>query len=71
MSIGMNSKDSTFRQLAQKLDELPSGYPETKTGVEIKILKKLFSEEECKIALNLSSKPEQVEKISKRVDYDH
>ena len=55
-----------YRKLQRHLDKLPIPYPETTSGVEIKILKQFFSEEEAEIALNLSSMPESVEKIFNR-----
>lgn len=53
-----NLKDSTseadvYRQLQQALDEMPIGFPPTKSGVEIRLLKYLFTPEEAKIAAKL------------------
>ena len=31
-----------YKRLAKKLDELPNGYPETESGVELKILEKIL-----------------------------
>jgi Fe-S-cluster-containing hydrogenase component 2 len=59
-----------YRQLQKHLDKLPIAFPETNSGVEIRILKYFFNEEEAEIALNLSFKPESVEKIHKRLT-DH
>ncbi len=42
-----------YRKLQQYFDTFPVGYPSTKSGVEIRILKRLFTPEEAKIALNL------------------
>lgn len=58
--------EDVYRKLQKHLDKAPIGYPETKSGVEIRLLKHLFSEEEAKIALNLSILPETAEKILKR-----
>ncbi len=45
---------TVFKQLAVKLDQIPNGYPKTKSGVELKILAKLFTEEEAALACFLS-----------------
>jgi Na+-translocating ferredoxin:NAD+ oxidoreductase RNF subunit RnfB len=55
-----------YRQLQQHLDHMPVPFPETKSGVEIRLLKHLFSEEEANIALKLSALPEPIEKIHSR-----
>ena len=41
-----------YEKLAQHLDNLPTGYPRTESGVEMRILKRLFSLEEARIAIN-------------------
>ena len=43
----------TYERLRQRLDDLATGYPATKTGVEIKILKKLFTIEDAELFLGL------------------
>jgi electron transport complex protein RnfB len=55
-----------FRQLQRHLDNMPVPFPETKSGVEINLLKHLFDEEEANIALNLSALAESVDKIHSR-----
>lgn len=42
-----------YKRLALKLDELPNGFPPTESGVELKILAKLFSPEEAGIAATM------------------
>lgn len=65
--------DKIYQNLALLLDSLPGGYPKTESGVEIKILKLLFSEEEARLALCLNLISEDVYTISYRwkkdVDY--
>ena len=58
--------DDVYTSLRQFLDQFPLGFPATTSGVEIKILRKLFSEEEARIAVLLSPFPENVKDISKR-----
>ena len=56
-----------YRRLARRLDELPNGFPATDRGVELKILRKIFSSEDAEIALRLSPIPEPVEAIAARL----
>ena len=56
-----------YRKLQKHLDQMPVAFPETKSGVEIRLLKQLFTEQEAEVALELSAIPEPVEKIHKRL----
>ena len=67
---GYTMPDDAYLKLRQFLDRFPLGYPETPSGVEIKILKKLFSEEEARVAVLLSPLPENVNSIAKRACMD-
>ncbi|RTZ98565.1 MAG: 4Fe-4S ferredoxin, partial [Deltaproteobacteria bacterium] len=40
-----------YEKLARHLDHLPAGFPATESGVELRILRRLFSEEEAGIAM--------------------
>jgi electron transport complex protein RnfB len=60
-----------YKKLAGHLDNLPGGYPATESGVELRILRRLFTEEEADIALRLTMKPESVAKIGERSDLPH
>jgi len=55
-----------FEKLAAHLDNLPGGFPSTKTGVELRILKRLFTAEEAAMALHLSPIPEEAGTIARR-----
>ncbi|MGA6926744.1 MAG: 4Fe-4S binding protein [Desulfosarcina sp.] len=57
-----------YRKLARHLDSLPTGYPSTETGVELRILQRLFTPEEADIAMTLTMMPEPVAGIAARVD---
>jgi electron transport complex protein RnfB len=57
-----------YELLAQHLDNLPGGFPRTETGVEIRILKQLFTEQEAVVACFLRMMPEPVERIAKRAN---
>jgi electron transport complex protein RnfB len=62
--------DDIYRKLQEHLNQHPMGYPATKSGVEINLLKKLFEEEEAKIALAIIPKPETAEEIAAKLGYD-
>ena len=55
-----------YKKLAKFLDGLPGGFPSTDSGVEIRILKRLFTSEEAELAQKLSLIPEDAEAIAKR-----
>ncbi len=59
-----------FQRLAAHLDNLPAGYPATETGVELRILKRLFTAEEAEIATGLGMMPEPCEAIAARLGTD-
>jgi len=59
-----------YEKLRKHLDTLPLGYPKTSTGIEIEILKELFSEEEAKIATLLTPIPSTVKQIARKQNID-
>jgi len=59
--------ESLYRALQQHLDRMPIGFPATESGVEIRILKRLFTPEEAETALALSAIPEPPAAIQKRL----
>lgn len=61
----MTSSDP-YTKLRSFLNQLPLGYPETESGVELKILKKIFSEDEAELAVCLSPVPEEAHQIAER-----
>jgi Na+-translocating ferredoxin:NAD+ oxidoreductase subunit B len=56
----------TYTALARHLDALPGGFPETESGVELRILRRLFSPEEAELALHLTLIPEEAYVIAYR-----
>jgi Pyruvate/2-oxoacid:ferredoxin oxidoreductase delta subunit len=62
--------DDVYSKLREQLDQYSIGYPETESGVEIKILKKLFTEEEAELFLLLNLIAETPEVISERAGQD-
>ena len=55
-----------YYQLRDQLDQYSVGFPTTPSGVEMKILEKLFTEEEAQIYLNLSMNLETAQSIAER-----
>ena len=59
--------DSVYEDLAEALNRLPNGFPRTPSGVEVRILKKLFSMEEAAIACKMGRHEETAEAIAVRL----
>ena len=57
-----------YKRLAEKLDQMPVAFPETESGIELKILARWFSPEEAETALGLSAMPEPVPGTAKRME---
>ena len=58
--------DEVYLKLRDFMDTLPGGYPTTDSGVEVRILEKLFTPEEAEMAMRLSSVPETAEAVVQR-----
>jgi len=56
-------KENVYQSLREHLNQQPIGYPATKSGVEIRILKRFFNPEEAQLATHLSFKPRSLERI--------
>jgi electron transport complex protein RnfB len=67
MEVEMEKEVKVYSKLQKYLDRMPISYPATESGVEIRILKHLFTPEEAEIALQLSMIPEPIERIHKRL----
>ena len=59
-----------YRGLAQRLDELPNGFPPTPDGAELRLLAKLFTPEEAALAEKLRLTPETVAEYAERIGGD-
>jgi hypothetical protein len=62
----MIMNDEIYGKLARVLDALPCGFPATRSGVEIGILKKIFTPEEADLFCDLKLTCETAEQIAKR-----
>jgi Na+-translocating ferredoxin:NAD+ oxidoreductase subunit B len=60
--------EGIFRQLQQRLNMYSLGFPATKSGIEIKILKKLFSEDDADMFMSLTHRLEEPLSIAGRID---
>jgi electron transport complex protein RnfB len=63
----MTDEGDVYQRLRKHIDDMPIPYPETRSGVELRILRRLFTPEEAAVALGLSAVPEPVDKIRARV----
>ncbi len=59
--------DDVYTRLRAFLDAMPGGFPASDTGVEIKILKKLFAPDEAELTMKLKEEPEEVSDIASRI----
>lgn len=62
--------EKLYRALQRHLDRMPVPYPSTESGVEIRILKHLFTPGEARVALRLSAIPEPLETIHRRTRHE-
>jgi electron transport complex protein RnfB len=62
----METENDLYKKLAQHLDRLPGGYPATESGVELRILRRLFSPQDAELALHLTLIGEEARVIAYR-----
>jgi len=62
--------DQIYIKLREHLNNMPTGYPVTESGAEIKILKKFYTPEQAMIALAVGKKPEKAESIAKKLNME-
>lgn len=63
---GPKENKDIYSRLAKHLDDLPAGFPPTESGVELRILRRLFSPEEAELALHLTLIMEEAASIARR-----
>jgi NAD-dependent dihydropyrimidine dehydrogenase PreA subunit len=59
-----------YERLAQHLDKLPGGFPPSGSGVELRLLKRLFTPKEAKLAVQLTLDREEAKVIADRAGLD-
>ena len=58
---------SNYKRLAEKLDQIPNRYPATESGIEVRLLEKIFSAEEAAVAAEMHYEKEPAAVIASRV----
>jgi ferredoxin len=58
--------EGLYKRLATHLDNLPGGFPPTETGVELRILRRLFTPQEAELAVHLTLIAEAPPVIARR-----
>jgi len=62
--------EDVYTKLREFMDKLPGGYPVTDSGVELKILRKLFSPDDAELVMSLRFEAESVPVIAGRLGMD-
>ncbi|MCJ7650851.1 MAG: 4Fe-4S binding protein [Candidatus Lokiarchaeota archaeon] len=63
----MSETKSIYFELLDYFNKMPVGLPETRSGVEIRLLKQLFTEEEAQLAMKLNFNPQKLTKIYRKL----
>ena len=58
--------EDVYRLLAKRLDSIPNGFPTTESGVELRLLAKIFIPEEAGLASVMRLKREPADAIAAR-----
>ena len=59
----MTAENDTYRKLQEHLDKMPVGYPATKSGVEINLLKAIFTPEQARTTTYLDYKHKTIDQV--------
>jgi len=62
--------ENIYEKLRARLDDLATGYPATESKIEIRMLKRLFTEEEAKLYMQLSPFLEKPQAVAERLNRD-
>lgn len=63
----MESGNDLYVRLQKHMDSMPVGYPATRSGVELRLLERLFTAEQARIALELDYRFQTAEEIHPRL----
>ena len=55
-----------YEKLAKHLENLPAGFPRTESGVEMRILRRIFTPEDAEFAMHLTLIPEEPRVVARR-----
>ena len=61
---------NVYEKLAKRLDAIPNGFPLSESGLELKLLAKIYTLEEAGLASEMRLIPESVEQIAQRTGRD-
>ena len=64
------TEQDVYERLREHLHQLPVGFPSTQSGVELRILKRLFTEDEAEMALELSPYAATANEIAGKLGQD-
>ncbi len=64
-------EEELYRRLQKQLDTYSLGFPATESGIEIEILKDLFTKEEAELFTNMTPRLETAESVALRLGRDH
>jgi electron transport complex protein RnfB len=62
--------ENLYRRLAERLDAIPNGFPSTESGVELRLLEKIFAPEEAALAAVMRLTRERAADIASRAGVD-
>jgi electron transport complex protein RnfB len=62
--------ENVYENLRERLDDMAVGFPATESGVEIRILKKIFTESEAELFVKLRPLPESPKDIAERLSLE-
>ncbi|MCP4133771.1 MAG: 4Fe-4S dicluster domain-containing protein [bacterium] len=62
--------EDLYIQLREHLDKMPAGFPKTKSGAELKLLKRFYTTEQAQIALQIQPAPQKASAIAERLNMD-
>jgi electron transport complex protein RnfB len=62
--------DNVYQKLAQRLDAIPNGFPPTRSGVELRLLAKIFTPDEAALAAVMRLAQEPAADIAARAGQD-
>ncbi len=65
------STGDPYKQLAERLDSLPNGFPATDDGAELRLLAKIFTPQQADLASKLRIRLETAQQISERLGRDY
>ncbi len=63
----MQHHEDVYQRLRREIDKMPIAYPSARSGVELRLLRHLFTPEEAEVAVHLNILPESVSRIRARL----